>query len=761
MTIDVDTNDIQNVASSTAAQTINNNFSNIRDALEKALNKEENIDNNMEVDLDMDGNSIINVGTLNSFDISSLSDLQDAVDASELSASQAATSASESLASETASSQHEQDAEDSAQQAQSYAQAALNASAQLKFDTVTQLLSDNTILGYSGALVDVQVGNVIDADSYHYTVADSSATDEHLTTAGGVKLYVKPSGGVYNFQAFGANDSSDSSSSVLLALNSVDGKPLVAGGETIRVDTPITYTGVKAVIRDVMFDFTNGGQLSIEGGLTPIPTLSADLSKSDNTVSFSSAHGLSRGDVFCVYNDTDFSFSSQISNAHDGDWFRVKSIDSATQVTIYGHVLDPYLAVDMTCGVMGGGVVELTNIECIAAPNSTKNITIVNHVNVKVKNIVFHPATASSSPSQARGLNISQCFEYYISDYEADITDGNNSYPLGISNSRNGYITGVKNYSSWHAISHGGGTGLGCVPMRQAFIQGCHFFADGNVGASDTHSQSDLITYDNCIMDQATSSSGRNITLSHCHIYSRLNSSPYCIYASRPMGGYLRILDCTLEIEVDTSSSWGAINISKLERINEDFVIEINNLHVINHASNTNLRLIKLDGNTLYPHKVDLRIGTIHYSGPDLFSVIALSSSVDQTSVMTLSLEDFITTNGLGTNYLIASNSANYNMSMRMPKQVVYQDLSLTTSLSSVTGTAVSLLHTYPRRPEVVGMSWHTSNGASNTWGSLPIQYIYDVEKSTVRQGVKTADGGNFANTRDVRCVATVGIQDF
>lgn len=75
------------------------------------------------------------------------------------------------------------------------------------FKTVSDLLSDMTTIGYSSGRVTVQTGDVVAAGWHRYEVAAQGASDEHISTAGGVKLYVIPdSEGRYNVRAFGATE---------------------------------------------------------------------------------------------------------------------------------------------------------------------------------------------------------------------------------------------------------------------------------------------------------------------------------------------------------------------------------------------------------------------------------------------------------------------------------------------------------------------------------------------------------------------------
>tara|TARA_R110000796_G_scaffold121288_1_gene235455 strand:+ start:1195 stop:2742 length:1548 start_codon:yes stop_codon:yes gene_type:complete len=74
------------------------------------------------------------------------------------------------------------------------------------FESVTSLLAD-TVLAYAGTGTDKAVAGktvVTRSEGFSYTVAASGATDQHVTTAGGVKLYVIPGMVGFSITAFGA-----------------------------------------------------------------------------------------------------------------------------------------------------------------------------------------------------------------------------------------------------------------------------------------------------------------------------------------------------------------------------------------------------------------------------------------------------------------------------------------------------------------------------------------------------------------------------
>ena len=75
------------------------------------------------------------------------------------------------------------------------------------FQTVSELSNDATLLyGSSQRGFLAAPGSVVNVGSINqnYRVAEANATDHHITTEGGVKLYVVPRAGAYNVEAFGA-----------------------------------------------------------------------------------------------------------------------------------------------------------------------------------------------------------------------------------------------------------------------------------------------------------------------------------------------------------------------------------------------------------------------------------------------------------------------------------------------------------------------------------------------------------------------------
>ena len=147
---------------------------------------------------------------------------------------------------------------------------ALKAEAALSFDTVAALLSDST-LTYTTA----PAGTIVEAEGFRYAVAAAAATDQHVTTAGGVKLYVQAGAdGSVNVKAFGAKGDGTTNDTVAIqrALDSVPNgsnsyapTKLTGGGGRVRVMFPSGDYLVTSVLDCSQRDYT---QLESDGRAT-------------------------------------------------------------------------------------------------------------------------------------------------------------------------------------------------------------------------------------------------------------------------------------------------------------------------------------------------------------------------------------------------------------------------------------------------------------------------------------------------------------
>ena len=178
--------------------TLNNNFTALRDAFDNTLSLDGSTPNAMNADLDMNSNDLLNVGEV---DTSNLKIRGVTVTPTNVQFLQATDTK----------------------------------------DSVADLLADTTFTYTSGTPNTIQVaaGDILRtlAEGFAYEVAASAATDQHVTTAGGVKLYVQKNVSGYDIRAFGVLDvftvGNDASVNTI-AINAALSQAALDGGGTVR-----------------------------------------------------------------------------------------------------------------------------------------------------------------------------------------------------------------------------------------------------------------------------------------------------------------------------------------------------------------------------------------------------------------------------------------------------------------------------------------------------------------------------------------------
>lgn len=153
-------NTLANTASPTYLTQLNQNFTNIRDQFDNTLSLDGSTPNAMNADLDLNGNDLLNAGSVNTATLRIGGQM---------------VSPSETVVVDSVAVKKE-------------------------FDTVALLLAD------TGTYTNYAAGDYfrVADGGFTYRVALSGATDHHVVNAGGVKLYVLPGASGYNVKAFGA-----------------------------------------------------------------------------------------------------------------------------------------------------------------------------------------------------------------------------------------------------------------------------------------------------------------------------------------------------------------------------------------------------------------------------------------------------------------------------------------------------------------------------------------------------------------------------
>jgi hypothetical protein len=200
---------VTNLSTGSAVMAINENYDKIVEAFNNTVSRDGSMPNHMDADLDMNGNDILNVHTIEwlmqSLDVEELTvggqNINDLVDIAVAASAAAASSATDADADASAAAADAAAAQAAADAAE--AAAALIPNLPVSFRVLGDLTAD-TNLSYSGggAVIAGTTYVTITSKGWLYVVAPSGSSDYHIITAGGVKVYASPVNGYVNIEQF-------------------------------------------------------------------------------------------------------------------------------------------------------------------------------------------------------------------------------------------------------------------------------------------------------------------------------------------------------------------------------------------------------------------------------------------------------------------------------------------------------------------------------------------------------------------------------
>lgn len=440
-------------------------------------------------------------------------------------------------------------------------------------------------------------------------------------------------------------------------------RTLVIPAGTMKIGAAISNASTFVSVRGepgAIIDMSAGGSWTQAPGITALPALAANITTASATVTFATAHGLAAGDVFVVWNPTDYSQGPHRAEYHAGRMFKVSSITSATAVVVFGTPRKAFASASFNAYKLNGGRCLLSNLEVI--PNTTLAVPfqLDGFAGVTVEDVTIRSGSSSTA------LDIYRCYDFLVTrtNSTALLSD---AYPIIIANCQKGRVsdlTGV--YSRRHCVAFGGRAGTGTVPTADVLISGCILenITSNGIGAADVHGGCEDITYDNCIMEGAVIG-GRNPTIRNSTIYGRPAGSyadGTCVVSSEIVGG-VYTLENNRFVSFGDASTYGIL-LFEIDRRTEDWTLVARNNTIYN--PNAAVRGIHtLVGDATPPaFAARIEIDGLVYSGASLAQLISVSGLNDVTARMTGSV---VNVTGPITTYLGASLAANYSVPVSFP----------------------------------------------------------------------------------------------
>ncbi len=626
------------------------------------------------------------------------------------------------------------------------------------FKTVANLLADTTV-GYSGSGADTEVdaGDIITAQGFRYEVAASDATDAHVETAGGVKLYVR----TLHVQAFGVGIGlGDDAPAMLTALTAADGAQLDCRNTVPVFNSELAYDGPVNLIGPSTINLSGGGSIRWRIEPETLPDLAADILGGRSSVSFASAHGLASGDVIVAHNPADYSFAPYRAYYNDGCMFEIDQISSSTAATFFGVSPDTYLAADMDMYRLVGGGVSLRDIHFMPNTAEAVNVWIDGHPKVRLHDVTFEGSAADT------GIEIYRCYDVLIKDTSAEALVGSGAYPIILSNSQKIVCGGISNKSTRHALAFGGRDGAAAVPYRDVLVHDTTLVnrASGGIGSADMHGNGANITFDNCILNTGANMAGLDVAYRNCTIYGRdvgAYADGICLYGDEVVGGTFTIENCKFVTWGPGSSSFGILTLGVQGRT-RDFMLIARNNTIEQRGAGTSARLIMVvigDAADTNTKRIDTVIDGLVYKAPVAPLIICSLSGFKNAPSQMSAVVDNVT--APGGQLLAASEPANYAMPLRLQRQSGAVTTSCASGSSTANSGVITYKYSYPRAPVPSVTHAPVGTGTAAAFGGKRVQSAaFQCSATTIRVTTQTSDGTTFSSTEDVRQSWSVGIDE-
>lgn len=551
----------------------------------------------------------------------------------------------------------------------------------------------------------------------------------------------------------------DDTSAILSAITAANGRSVKVPAGTYRIPSLIEYSGPVSLQGEggAVFIMEGAGRFLFSSAPVSIPRHSPDLQAGRNSVSFLSAHGLSQGDVFVLYNTQDYSWSSHRDYYHDGCMFKVDTVTNATTVKTYGVAPDTYTSANFVAYKLVGQGVYIKDITLRpSASTATVLLWVDGHVGVDVSGVVIEKGASYT------GIEIWRCFDVRISGCSGELSGGD-SYPITISNSQKVTISACELYSARHCIALGGRTGPAGVPTRDVLLTHCNLYnaSSSGIGAADVHGNCENIHYSNCYFNSCANVAGANVKYSNCVIMGRdpvAYPDGNCVYGSEVVKGVFEFEDCRF-VTYGDGASFGAFVHMDVAARKAAVTVRVKGCTGENRGGSATIRCFVVEvGAALGAGKIDLVVQDFTFvSSVPAFGIVVWSDLADVTSVASTVIDNLSAPSG--SVLVVASAAANYAMPMRLPAQSGRQAITATSGTTFTAGSAQTFRYIYPRVPDA-----QVTAGDSATKGYNGNRAIFglcqQVTESTITPWIDSGDATAWIATHATHVMWRVGIDE-
>ena len=286
-----------------------------------------------------------------------------------------------------------------------------------------------------------------------------------------------------------------------------------------------------------------------KGNAQQTAKLSANAAKGALSIMLTNTTGLQSGDLLCIFNPTNGSWSKFRDNYKAGEFVLVSSVSGST-VNLIKPLFDSYNIGDVDIYKITPCSVNLNN------PNIESNGAALGLIKAEyaLNPVVNNPKLSNSN---------NNCLAF-IRSVNGNINgndirnygNGGDDYGLVFGNSQGFTVTGGNYYARRHATASGGDADVCCVPCRDIKYIGCDISNDINSGvfSADMHGNAEFVRYVNCNIKNGATLQGANNDLINNHIYGGILGGS-AIYTAEILGGKFDIKGNTFECFKDPSDT--------------------------------------------------------------------------------------------------------------------------------------------------------------------------------------------------------------
>lgn len=331
---------------------------------------------------------------------------------------------------------------------------------------------------------------------------------------------------VLDFDAV-AGDATDDSGSFQLAINFVaanGGGNLFVPEGTFKLTNMITLpsgvflvgSGKGVTVLDMSTATTTNAFIYAYGSVSSLPSLGANISEGSRLTTFASSPGLAVGDVYMIYDTTDYSFSTAASYFRSGEFMQVSGLNGLTVTNVAIPHASYATGSSRLLSKLNGTTVGIRDMTVRFKPG-------VLYAGIKVdygRDCVFE--NLSLSGSQYTQLDITRSFNTRITGIDTfdaqDPTPGEN-YGIVIVSSQDYWISKCNALASRHGIAHGTLSATNGIPYRRGMISDSIIdCTTGTMYGLDFHGGGEKVVISNCTMPSGVDIGADLLEFVNCQI---------------------------------------------------------------------------------------------------------------------------------------------------------------------------------------------------------------------------------------------------